>query len=37
MSYKVKIIDRKDPTVQLESSKSCIKDLLSDLLNETLL
>ena len=35
MSYKVEIIERKDPIVQLEASKSNIKDLFSDLLNET--
>ena len=35
MSNKVKIIERKDPIVQLEASKSNIKDLFSDLLNET--
>ena len=35
MSYKVEIIERKDPIVQLEASKSSIKDLLSDFLNET--
>ena len=35
MSYKVEIIERKDPIVQLEASKSSIKDLFSDLLNET--
>ena len=35
MGYKVKIIERKDPILQLEASKSCIKDLFSDLLNET--
>ena len=35
MSYKVEIIERKDPTVQLESSKSSIKDLFNNLLNET--
>ena len=34
-SYKVKIIERKDPTVQLEASKLSIKDLFSYLLNET--
>ena len=34
MSYKVEIIERKDPIVQLEASKSSIKDLFSDLLNE---
>ena len=35
MSYKVEIIERKVPIVQLEASKSSIKDLFSDLLNET--
>ena len=35
MSYKVEIIERKDPIVQLEASKSSIKDLFNDLLNET--
>ena len=35
MSYKVEIIEKEDPIVQLEASKSSIKDLLSDLLNET--
>ena len=35
MSYKVKIVGRKDPIVELEASKSSIKDLFSDLLNET--
>ena len=34
MSYKVKMIERKDPIVQLEASKLNIKDLFSDLLNE---
>ena len=34
MSYKVEIIDRKNLIVQLEASKSSIKDLFSDLLNE---
>ena len=34
MSYKVIIIERKDPALQLEASKSSIKDLFSDLLNE---
>ena len=33
MSYKVEIIERKDPIVQLEASKSSIKDLFNDLLN----
>ena len=35
MSYKVEIFERKDPIVQLEASKSSIKDLFNDLLNET--
>ena len=35
MSYKVEIIEEKDLIVQLEASKSSIKDLLRDLLNET--
>ena len=33
-SYKIEILDKKDLIVQLEASKSCIKDLLDDLLNE---
>ena len=35
MSYKIKIIERKDIIVQLQASKSSIKDLFSHLLNET--
>ena len=35
MSYKVEIIERKDPIVQLKAHKSSIKDLFSDILNET--
>ena len=35
MPYKVKIIERKNPIVQLEASKSSIKDLFTDLLSET--
>ena len=35
MSYKVEIIERKDPIVQLKASKSNIKDLFGDILNET--
>ena len=35
MSYKFKIVDKKDVIVQLEASKSSIKDLFNDLLNET--
>ena len=33
-SYKVEIVDKKDLIVQLEASKSSIKDLFNDLLNE---
>ena len=33
-SYKVEIIDSKDPLLQLEASKSSIEDLFKDLLNE---
>ena len=33
MSYKVEIIEKKDPIVQLEVSKLSIKNLFSDLLN----
>ena len=34
MSYKVKIVEKKDPILQLEASKLSIKNLFSDLLNE---
>ena len=34
MSYKVEIIEKKDPIVQLEASKLSIKNLFNDLLNE---
>ena len=34
MTYRIRIIEKKDPINQLEASKSRIKDLLSDLLNE---
>ena len=34
-SYKAEIVDKKDLIVQLEASKSSIKDLFNDLLNET--
>ena len=37
MSYKVEIVDKKDVIIQLEASKSSIKDLFIDLLNETVL
>ena len=33
-SYKVEIVDHKDPLIQLEASKSSIKGLFKDLLNE---
>ena len=35
MSSKVEIVERKDPIVQLEVSKLSIKNLFSDLLNQT--
>ena len=35
ISYKVEIVDKKYLIVQLEASKSSIKDLFNDLLNET--
>ena len=35
VSYKVEIVDEKDLIVQLEASKSSIKALFNDLLNET--
>ena len=35
MLYKVEIVEQKDPIVQLEGSKLSIKDLFSNLLNET--
>ena len=35
VSFKVEIIERKYPIVQLEASKSSAKDLLNNLLNET--
>ena len=35
MSYKVEIIEKKDPIKQLGASKSRIKGLFSDLLNDT--
>ena len=34
MSYKVEIVDKKDVIVQVEASKSSIKDLFNDLSNE---
>ena len=35
MTYKVKLIDKKDSLLQLEASKLSIKDLFNDLLDET--
>ena len=35
MSYKVQIVERKDPIIQLKASKSSIKDLFNDPLNKT--
>ena len=35
MSYRVELIEKKDPIVQLEAGNSSIKDLFSDLLNKT--
>ena len=35
MSYKIELVEKKDPIKQLEASKSSIKDLFSDFLNET--
>ena len=35
MSYKVELDGQKDPIKHLEANKSSIKDIFSDLLNET--
>ena len=35
MSYKVEMMEKKDPINKLEGSKSSIKDIFSDLLNKT--
>ena len=35
VSYKVKLVKKKDPIKRLEATKSSIKDPVSDLLNET--
>ena len=37
MSYKVEIVERKDQIVQLEASKSSIKNLFGDLLKQEVL
>ena len=34
VSYQVEIIERKDPIIQLKESKSSVKDLFNNLLNE---
>ena len=34
MIYKVEIVERKDPIVELEASKLSIKNLFGDILNE---
>ena len=35
MSCKVELVEKKDPLIQLEASKSSIKDLFNDLLDES--
>ena len=35
ISYKVELVEKKDPIKQLEPSKASIKDLFNDLLNKT--
>ena len=35
MSYRVETVEKKDPLIQLEASKTSIKDLVKDLLDET--
>ena len=35
MSYKVELVEKKDPLIQLEASKTSIKDLFKDLSDET--
>ena len=35
MSYKVELVERKDSILQLKASKSSIKNLFCELLNET--
>ena len=35
MSYKVEIVEKRDPIVQLKASKLSMENLFSDLLNET--
>ena len=35
MSYKVELVGKKNPLIQLEASKKSIKDFFNDLLDET--
>ena len=35
MSYKIELVEKKDPIEQLEAIKSSIKDLVSDISSET--
>ena len=35
ISYKVELVEKRDPLIQLEASKTSIKDLFNDLLDET--
>ena len=35
ISYKVELFEKNDPLIQLETSKSSIKDLFNDILDET--
>ena len=35
MSYKVELVEKRDPLIQLETSKTSIKDFFNDLLDET--
>ena len=35
MSYKVELVEKRDPLIQLGTSKTSIKDFLNDLLGET--
>ena len=36
MIYKVEIVEKKDPLIQLKASKSSIKEFFNDLLDETI-
>ena len=35
MSCKVELVEKKDPSIQLETSKTSIKNLFNDLLHKT--